>query len=109
MSTYNEVINVLLDGRPQSSPETIAKVVERLGEAVSREAATVLRKRQLTNLEAVWEAVKDQPIFEDEMRNLLKEVDRMHVLYVYSRFRNSRAVGPSLVRSALAQESRMRR
>lgn len=68
---------------------------------MTKEAAKIQEKRGPSNEEAVWEAVRYRRVFEEEMRNLLKEVDRMHVLYVYSRFLNSRAVGPPLVKAAL--------
>lgn len=101
MSKYQDVIDVLLEGRPQSSPEYLAKVVHRLGDAVSREATKLQGETNPSNYEAIWQIMKEHPVFDEEMRNLLREVDRMHVLYVYSRFLNSKAVGPPLVKAAL--------
>ncbi|TET07750.1 MAG: hypothetical protein E3J86_12255 [Candidatus Thorarchaeota archaeon] len=104
MTIYDEVIEVLLKGRPQSSAETITKVVEHLGEVVSKEALEIIRDKDPLSVRAIWETVKARPIIESEMRKLLSRVDRPHVLYVYSRFLNSGAVGPPLTKIALEKQ-----
>ncbi|MFQ6124869.1 MAG: hypothetical protein ACE5R6_09755 [Candidatus Heimdallarchaeota archaeon] len=78
--------------------------MQHLGKIVSEEAAKIREEGPPLNEEVVWELVKDRPVFNDEMQNLLTEVDRLHVLYVYSRFLNSKAVGPPLVKAALSEK-----
>ncbi len=104
MPNYQYVIDVLMKGRPQSSRESIAKVVQRLGNTVSKEASKIQGGGYSSDAAVIWMSLKDRSVFQDEMQNLLREVDRMHVLYVYSRFLNSKAVGPILVDAALKGE-----
>lgn len=94
-----------MKGRPQSSAQTIAKIVQHLGEVVSKEVFKIVREEDPLSVRAVWEIVKIRPIIESKMRNLLSHVDRLHVLYVYSRFLNSGAVGPPLTKIALEKQN----
>lgn len=103
MSPYDEVISVLMEGRPQSSSEAITKVVERLGVAVSEEVLKLTEKEPFSDTIKLWKAIRYRPVFDDLMKKMIGEVGRMHVIYVYSRFLSSKLIGPLIVKAALEQ------
>lgn len=94
----NEALNALLKNRPESSPEKLERTVDTIRTAVAKE---INRTGITGHRDDVWKEVRDSPDIEAAVKGLLGDVDRSHVLYVYSRFRGSPAVGPPIVASAL--------
>jgi len=103
-SAFREVINILLIARPQSSTDELSTILQGVISTIADEALNEFAKSRETSgitIVEVWERVKDRPAIEKKFREFLGKVSRPSLIYVFSRFKNSRAIGPPIIRVAL--------
>lgn len=99
-----------MEARPESSRQLIVKVLEELTPVVADEISRVLPSGEFEDPGSVWKKVSDSVSIERLAKYLVENgTDRMHVIYVYSRFRNSPAVGPPLVKWAINKHLKERK
>ncbi len=88
-----------MEARPDSSRKIIIRVLEGITPVVTEEVSRVRTGGKFQDADSLWKKVWDSDSIEKAAKSLVKNgVDRMHVIYVYSRFRNSPAVGPPLIK-----------
>lgn len=103
MTGFDDALEALMEARPESSRNALETILKELVPVVADEAKRAVATKKFQDLALLWKEVESSESVERVMKSLIDRVDRMHVIYVYSRFKNSPAVGPPLVKWAIAQ------
>jgi hypothetical protein len=104
MTDFDDAVEALMEARPESSRQVIVSILEELTPVIADEIERVEVTTKLEDLTSLWKKIEGSASIEKSVKFLIENgVDRMHVIYVYSRFKNSPAVGPSLISWAITK------
>lgn len=104
MTDFDDAVEALMEARPESSRQVIVSILEELTPVIVDEIERVAVTTKLEDLTSLWKKIEGSASIEKSVKFLIENgVDRMHVIYVYSRFKNSPAVGPPLISWAITK------
>lgn len=102
---YGDLVSLLSKGYPYSDiSDKLHKILSEVGPTIASITIKEASKGAFESLRELWEKVKKGKEIQEKLRDTLKKVDRIAIVYFASKFENNEYVGTSTMRVALKAE-----
>lgn len=85
-SRYEDLVDLLAQGYPYDIRDMLLEILPRVGPVIDRVAAQEVSSRDITTLHQLWKKIKGRREIQERLRELLKNVDRLVIIYFLSKF-----------------------